>query len=439
MAVDLPTHSEIVNRSRGDITRYLPDLDPTISVSEVRTIVDSNSNRHYDNTLLIGQLQKELFPTENASVSSIQRWANYERLTPFSAAQSSGNAVFTGVVGIPIPAETTFTNSSGSILTTINGGTISNITIAIDSLVRNGSTVTATVVGGTEVPFAQNISITVAGADQEDYNGDHQITVLTENSFSFEIETEPVTPATGTITASCNCFSIDLLSDEFSADQNLGSGSPITLRSPIIGVNNIGYVSLAGLTGGRNTETNTSLLARTLESRSNVVANFNPAAIRKQITDNIQGVTRIKIKRVTPYIGAVTILFVRDNDDNIIPDASEVLEVKNSVLEILPATSEEDDVFVLSPTPIEEDFIFSSITPDTETMRTAIQNNITAFFEDSVEIEQSIQEDNYRAAITNTIDTSTGETLTAFNLSSPSGDILVGINSIAIPGSIVFQ
>ena len=41
----------------------------------------------------------------------------------------------------------------------------------------------------------------------------------------------------------------------------------------------------------------------------------------------------MKVKRVTPLVGQVTILFVRDDDDNIIPSGSEVTTVKDAILE----------------------------------------------------------------------------------------------------------
>ena len=71
-------------------------------------------------------------------------------------------------------------------------------------------------------------------------------------------------------------------------------------------------------------------------------------------------------------------------------------------------------------------------------MRTAVDANLDAFFQDEVDFETNITEDKYRAAITNTIDPDTGDTLTAFALTTPSSDITVSTNEIGVKGTVTF-
>lgn len=49
--------------------------------------------------------------------------------------------------------------------------------------------------------YADGDAVSISGATQTEYNGTHQINVISANSFSYYISTAPASPATGTITA----------------------------------------------------------------------------------------------------------------------------------------------------------------------------------------------------------------------------------------------
>jgi uncharacterized phage protein gp47/JayE len=434
MPINIGSFADVVNRMWTDITTKLSNLDPTIFGSWIRGLSTSNAGRHWDNRLLVQQLDKELFP-QTASGENLERWAGYENLTRFSATASSGLATATGTPTTTIPALTQWRSESGKLYTMLTGATIATDTISVTSLTRSGSTVTATT--SSSHNFASNVSVTIAGAVETDYNGTFTITVTGADEFTYEITGTPSTPATGTITASCDCATIDIDSDGVGADTNLENGAILNLASPIAGVDSIAYVQLTGITGGQDEETDPELLIRTEQSRANPVANFNPTAIEKEVR-TIQGVTRVKVKRITPVIGAVTVLFMRDNDDNPIPSASEVQEVKDVLDAITPAQSDLSDIVVTAPTAVPTDYIFSAISPDTPTMREAIGENLSAFYEDEVDFETDIVEDKYRSAIIDTIDPATGDILTSFTLTNPSGTISVTTDSIGTLGDVIF-
>ncbi len=435
MALILPSYDEVTKRIRADIQRFLPNLDPTIFGSLIRAIADSNAGRHFDNVLSIDQLVKELFPTDQTTRDSLDIWAGYEGIVPFVSTQSVGNAVFLGTPGSIINAGDEFNAENGNTYTVDDNVTISTISISIFSLTRSGTTVTRTT--STAHNLASNLIPTISGAVETDYNGLQLITVLTATTFSYEITGTPTTPATGTILLTYDGVLTALTSVGFGSDQNLDSGAKLTATATISGVDSEGFTDVNGMIGGQDNETSAEILIRIIQSSSNPVANFNEADIEK-VALSVQGVTRVKVKRITPVVGAVTILFVRDNDNNIIPSGAEVLEVKNAILENLPATSEEDDVIVTAPTPVETDYTFSSISPSTETMKDAIIANLKAFYEDEVTFETNIQEDKYRAAITNTIDPETGNILLLFTLSSPTADIPITTDEIGTLGTVTF-
>jgi SPP1 family predicted phage head-tail adaptor len=68
----------------------------------------------------------------------------------------------------------------------------------VSSLTRSGSTATAVVTGH---GYLTDEEIDIAGATQSEYNGRFYITVVDANTFTYPVTGTPVTPATGTITA----------------------------------------------------------------------------------------------------------------------------------------------------------------------------------------------------------------------------------------------
>lgn len=434
MPIDTPSYEEVVGRVRADIANSLPDVDPTIFGSFVNALAVSNAGRHYDNVLLIKQLIKELFP-QTASGEFIELWAQYEGLSRIAAQASSGYITVTGTVATSIPALTEWRTANNLVYSSLTTVVIAAQSYSISSLVRSGTTVTGTT--SSSHIMATGMDITISGANETEYNGTFTITVLSSTTFSYEITGTPSTPATGTILATFDGASIEVQANTTGTETNIASGGELQVTGTIVGLDPAAFVSILGLTGGGDEETDEALLDRVLYSRANPVANFNESAIILK-AKTIPGVTRVFVNRITPYVGAVTVSFMRDNDPDPIPDSGEVTEVKNALLEILPAQSDPNDLVVLAPTPVDVDFTFTVIDPDTATMRQAITDNLTAYFEDQVEYEVDVDEDKYRAVIINTIDTETGDGLETFTLSTPSGDVVISTNEIGVLGVITY-
>lgn len=437
MPIETPTYQEIVDRVRADIANALPEVDPTISGSFVNALATSNAGRHYDLALMFQQLLEELFP-QTASGEFLERWAQYEGLARFSATASDGYITVTGTVATVIPALTEWRTADNLIFSSIAVGSVSNISASVSSLTRSGYTVTATT--STAHEMATGIEVTISNADFADYNGTFEITVLSQTTFQYTITTTPTTPDTSlTITADFDGASIEVEANEPGVDGNLESGAELQITTPIVGLDDAAFVQYLGLTGGGDEETDDALRERVLYSRANPVANFNESAIILQAM-TVAGVTRVWVNRITPYVGAVTVAFVRDDDADLIPDTGEVQDVYDALYEILPAQTDPNDLVVLAPTAVEVDFTFSALSPDTSTMRTAIENNLAAFFLDIAQYETDIDEDKYRSAIINTYDAETGDTLETFTLIDPipGSDISISTNEIGVLGAVVF-
>lgn len=429
------TLDEVTSRSRSDIKTLLPDFDPTIFSSFIRVLVDSNSNRHYDNILTMQQLLVEMIPSSNTSLEWLIPWAKYEGITPFSPRESTGKVVFPGSVGAVIPSGSILKTEDGKQYSVDSESSVAVVSSSVLSLTRVGSNVTA--IASSPHGLSSGLNVLISGADQVEYNGLFNISVISDIEFSYSITGSPVTPATGSIIFSGDFATVDVTSVESGNDKNLKSGSSISTLDIINGIDSKGYVQFAGIIGGQDAETSDDLWVRILQSRANPVANFNISAIEKAAR-TIQGVTRVKVKRIYPNPGDVTILFTRDNDDNILPDPSKVLEVKNAIIPLTPAKSDDSDVFVQAPLSVPINFNFSVITPDDQDMRNAVENQIRAFFIDNVDFETDVSEEIYKNAIANTIDPVSGRTLSSFTLNSPSGNISVGALSLAIVNDVIF-
>lgn len=140
---------------------------------------------------------------------------------------------------------------------------------------------------------------------------------------------------------------------------------------------------------------------------------------------------------IIPF-GQVSTFFMRDNDPDPIPTASEVQAVKDAIDAILPANTATEDNFVSAPVPVTVDYTFLSVTPDTSTMRTALSANLQQFHDEQTSVGVDVDEDAYRAAIKNTVDPDTGDIVLSFTLSVPVGDITINAGEIAVRGAVTF-
>jgi hypothetical protein len=63
--------------------------------------------------------------------------------------------------------------------------------------------------------FQSGQRIYVRGADQADYNGRFTVTVVDANTFTYQVQNSPATPATGTITAKSAAMTVMLGDGDF--------------------------------------------------------------------------------------------------------------------------------------------------------------------------------------------------------------------------------
>lgn len=143
---------------------------------------------------------------------------------------------------------------------------------------------------------------------------------------------------------------------------------------------------------------------------------------------------------LTVPLGQVRTFFMRDNDDDPIPSAPEVAVVKAKIDEILPANTYTGDSIVSGPTGITQDYFFIELVPNTLTMQAAVDASLAQFHAEQTVVSTDVDAKAYEAAITNTVDPETNETVTSFTLTDPPAatDISIDSGEISLFGTATY-
>lgn len=448
MPLSYPTLEQLIETARAEFRRQKPDIDPTVFGSWSRGFIDGCGAMAHAMGFLVRDLEQEMFP-QTATAEFLDRWGGYEDLPRNPATGASGLVSLNGTVGALINAGEQFAGSNNVVYEVITPAAVEVVALLLSSLTRSGTTATAT----TAVPhkLATGMTTTISGATQTAYNVSAQVTVTGANTFTYQVAGAPVTPATGIITETSNFATLSVQALTTGPNTNLIAGA--TMNSGVTGTSSLAYVQFSGIGGGANIESDEDYRDRIIESRSNISGVFTEDQI-KIAARTISGNTRVFVKRpvtalgsgtqglpsYSPAAGQVVVIVVRDDDANIIPTQSVLDQTKAAIITKgrLPAHTRADDVFVLAPVAQVVNFTFSAILPNTETMKTSIRNQLTAFFQDTVTFEEDIPAPSYQGAIQNTRDIVTGERLQSFTLSSPTSAIVVAAGSIPVLGTITF-
>ena len=441
MALDYLSYDDFVAQIRAKFRNQIPAIDPTIFGSWARGFTDGNAVLAQSNQDVIRDLAKQLFP-QTATGSFLDIWGGYEDLERKDESAATGYATLddtTVAVGTVIPALSDFNGSNGIIYQSTAVATITAVNQAIDTITRSGTTATATTL--VDHQLSTGLSPTMSGATQPEYNVTAIITVTARDTFTYQVTGTPATPATGSPEYDINIASINFEAQETGLDTNLESGAQ--LSSDTYGT---ALTQYDGMSGGASEETDDEYRVRILLSRSIIEGVFTPDQI-KLAALSIAGNTRAFVKKPTlagaggavdPEPGETSVFILRDNDANIIPTATVLAATKVVVIEdgALPGNTDEASLYLVAPTLVPTDFVFTTLVPDTPTMRTAVEDQLKAFFEDTVNFETAVTEASYLGTIQNTQDLQTGAFLESFSLSAPSATISITAGEIASLGDV---
>lgn len=424
-----------INAGQADNSKH---IDPNIRNNFALGLVNSMAAGFDENNDNIKEVLKQLFP-QTATGDHLELWASFFGINRKDAVQAEGFVVFTGVATTSIPIGTAIQKADGFQYEMKSLGTISAQTILISSITRSVST--ATVTTTSEHNLATGVSVAIAGATQSEYNITATISVISPTQFTYQVSGSPATPATGSPTASFTTAYVPIKAVEYGENGNSAGGSQLSLISPIVNVDNTCYLSYDGTSLGLDIETDEELRARLLERTSNFTAPFTASGLPVFIRENIAGVTRIWVQTATPSAGYVTIYFTRDNDSNIIPTAAQVNAVKNAIIDenngIKPANTPDSYVVVAAPSAVPIAITFSSLSPNTKAMKTAITETLTDYFKSaSVNVGGDILLNEINALIYSVIDED-GNSPT-FALSAPSSNTAISDSQLATLGTITY-
>ncbi len=434
MAINYPSLEEIVSRIKNDIQSILPDLDPNIPNSFIEAIVISLAGRLNDFVLLSKQLENNIFITSSSNTETIEQWAGYEGLKRYTQTTSKGNVIITGTVAADIPVDLSM-SIGGNSYKTIAVSSIVNQSLSVDTLFRRNSTVYVKTTTNHNLGTGQTVSI--SGAHQTEYNGNHEITILNKTEFSYEITSEPTTPGVGTILVDTNQALVEVHSDGFGENQNLNTGSVLTLDNQTAGLSDSVYIPFEGILGGRDAETDLDLYQRILYKKAHPIANFNVSAIEEKAKEYSK-VTRVSAYRATPSKGFVTIYFLQENEADILPTDVDIQQVKDKIVEILPLNLDEDSIKVLAPTLKKININITNLNPFTKAMRESITAELGVYFKEKTEFGLDIAREKILTIISDTINPETQTVANTFTLAEPHENISVGFGEIAVLGDISF-
>jgi len=210
-------------------------------------------------------------------------------------------------------------------------------------------------------------------------------------------------------------------------DTSAVEGVSLSLVSPVAGVQSGATVAAGGLTGGADEEADEALRER-LRLRVQAAPHGGAAHDYVAWALEVSGVTRAWVYPAELGLGTVSVRFVRDDDDDLIPDAAEVQAVQDYIDALRPVTA---DVTVVAPTPAPLDMTIQ-LTPNTATVREAVTANIEDLLRREAEPGGTILISHVREAIS----LAAGET--DHVLVAPAADVAAATGEIHVLGTLTW-
>lgn len=436
MALPLPASSKDVSaRAKIDIRRELPTSNPMIRRSYLGSIVVGICNRVFEFYLALRDVELESNPL--TAIRNLDRWASIWKIFTLPGSPASGAIwvdanIFASTT--VIPNGTRFVSTDGKVYISTSERTPAFAGALISALSASSGVATAT---SAAHGLASNAIVSVVDAGVAGFNLNAvTITVTDADHFTYEVDPGLSGSAGGTPAWVAFGARIPVVSEGAGANTGLDQDAPLAFESgPPANVTSPGLVAAPGIADGSDVESQDAKRARMLFRIRNPLAQFNVASITGKALE-IGGTTRVFVQEVTPAVGQVTVYFMRDGDLSPIPSAAEVAAMKTQLLTIKPVEMSASDLIVAAPTAVPTDFTFSAISPNTASMKEAVRATLAEFFKLKTSVGVNVAQDAYRSAIFNTRDPVTGDAVSSFTLSAPSGAISISAGQIATLGTV---
>ncbi len=208
---------------------------------------------------------------------------------------------------------------------------------------------------------------------------------------------------------------------------NFATGQPIFLLSPIAGVQSTATTATK-LEGGVDVESDERLLARLL-ARIQQPPHGGAASDYELWALEVAGVTRVWVYPLQMGAGTVTVLFVCDEDEDIIPSPAKVAEVQAYIDARAPVTAE---VFVAAPIADALNMTIK-LTPNT----TAVQNAVRAELADLIDRDSAPGGTILISRLREAVSLAAGENNN--QIVTPTVDVTHATGHMAILGTLTFS
>lgn len=200
-------------------------------------------------------------------------------------------------------------------------------------------------------------------------------------------------------------------------------GGTLEAVTPVLGVSSTALIGPDGIVGGAEQESIEALRARVQAAFKNP-SKVGSGADFVEWALEVPGVTRAWALPRWMGPGTFGLVFVCDEDPDLIPTAAKVAEVQAYLDQKRPVTSE---VYALAPEPYPINFRLS-VTPDSTALRAAVEQSLRVLIDDEGSPGKTLLKTHVSAAISNT----PGETNHV--LFEPATDVVIKPNQVAVPG-----
>lgn len=247
-------------------------------------LINALTNVGYNNDRNFEFLTRQFFP-QTANYEALKEFhGNTYSVLPYTETPATGYVIFTGTEGGTIPQGTQISSTENT-YTTNETTIISKANIKVNSLTSSAGQ--ATVVLSQDYKTASGMKIArIYGANESKFNKENfTITTISTNSFTYEVDPDTPTTATGEIYVDIISAAVLVTSTDVGESQNAIAGTSMTLNVPRVDIDEDCYVYYDGITGGKNAETDEEYRSRVLSRIRGIPQGWNRSNIMLQIRD----------------------------------------------------------------------------------------------------------------------------------------------------------
>lgn len=446
MPLQKRTFRDFVNSIIGKFVKELPEVDPTIDASFAKTSVITSAIAGSNLQEGIEDAVEQMF-WQTADDDFLETIGEYNHVSRNQPTAAAGFCSVEGVLSTIISAGTNLTGSNGLTYEMLTDAQVQEYTDTV-TLTFSGGIVTAET--DVEHSLATGLTVTITNATQTDYNGTYVITVIDENTFTYEITAGSLTSDQGNYSSTYASLNVECL--ETGQITNIAAGG--TLSIDVVDINDVAYVQINEISGGTDLEDLEDYRERVGQANSATPGIATESSLVFSCK-KVSGNTRVFIVRGStspsgtegqagyiPALGQTVIYILRDDDVSITPSQGILDLTKAQILEDRnwPTLTDIDNLFVLAPIVLEQDFTFSGLSPSTTNMQNAVRNRLVDYFRDNAQVGNPtfILELDEISAFLRTISDSTGARLLDITIDSPIGDIVANSGEIYTRGTVTF-